>query len=245
MSLRLRKRGRFAAALLAIMVVAVTPGGVAATSYSATYTPYNWVLNTNAYSGVWYGSVPASALPGDFSVRRTYGTWSWTGDMGKITEASKTNDLWLVNVKLRWTQTSPFHDGKDNYGYVRLKTYTTASQAGWTDNETGNSCSSPVSLTFGMGPVSATVNPTICPNNTVVEEKGTVSQQTWHTADVAATPSWDVVYLVTVKQGVVPSFYVTVGWPFYDLSYTCLPACHAVSTRHMLEDTYLFSTTTP
>lgn len=224
-----RRLGRPAAVIAAVAALAAPV--VAAAPAEAASVP-NGAIVTSACSSqtskyAWNGLAKAGL---GYPRGTVYVCW-WKY---KMTDADSRADYYAVVASSYWTHSA------GPAGYDAAMSQSIQSSVAARDNvynatgsfQTNTNCSSPVSLSIGWGPFSASTSPTICSGYKVTRSTYNSAGAGWSSPKAAGLRKIETMFTQKVPQGTVPRYTVRFSIPIYTNTY--IPTSPYISTtvRH-------------
>ncbi len=209
---RLRRGHRGAAALAALATLAV-PVIVAGPAEAATVnnaTLKTWACSSQTSKYSWNGEARAGL---GYPRGNVYVCW-WKY---RINDSDTRADYYAVVAASYWTHSA------GPAGYPAAMGQSVQSSAVSVDNAygatgsftTNKSCTSPVTLSVGWGPISASTTPTLCSGYTVTRSTYGSAGAGWSSPKAAGLRTIETMYTQKVPQGTVPRYTVRFSIPIY------------------------------
>jgi len=135
----------------------------------------------------------------------------------RLTDADPKADYYALVVTSHWTYSSGARSYPARmYQFIASNTAAISNVYGSTPSFTGSkSCSSAISVGFGVGPFSISTSPTLCKSYKVTRTAYTSSRSNWTSTQAGGLKTVETVFSEKVKNGKVPLFEAHVAIPQY------------------------------
>jgi len=140
----------------------------------------------------------------------------------RLSDADKSADYYAVVVTSHWTHTGGSRSYPARmYQFIASNTKAVSNVYGATPSFTGRStCSSPFTVSFGVGPLSVSTTPKVCKSYKVTRTAYTSNRANWTSAQAGGLTTVQTAYSEKVKNGKVPQFEIHVAIPQYRHSWS-------------------------
>jgi hypothetical protein len=207
-----RTSWRLAAATAFATLAAAAPAPAASFQPVGTITGSGCTLQTSKIP--WWGGFPGDGVwPSSWPRGSVYVCWT----KYRISDSDPNGDYYAMVATSNWTYSS----GARNYpAYMSQSISSDRGSKDSVYSSTGSftsssSCSTAFSVSFGAGPVSATVTPKLCSSYKVTRRSYSGTGAFWDSPSAGGLTKVETAFIQKVANGAVPHYTVTFAIPQY------------------------------